>query len=762
MRKKWKWLALLFLIFIGLSWPISEPSDDLTSRVLLDRNGELLRVWLNTQQQYRIAPGDSLDAKYRTCVLFFEDQRFDWHPGIDPIAIMRAIRQNWRADKVQSGASTITMQLARLQHPRERTWYAKLMESWQALRLEWQRSKNQIFEEYASWVPMGSNVVGVSTASWRFLGHSPSKMTWAESALLAVLPNQPNSLHLEKGRKKLLEKRNRLLDRMAMEGVISLELAQAAQKEPLPTQGRNFHFAAPHYAEWVGRKISNKSHRGTLDLTMQRKVEFQLDLQLESLRHLGVRNAAVLVMETSTGKVRAYAGSQSWNDTLGIGRNDGISAARSTGSLLKPFLYGLALERGPWTQRSQVLDVPTYFKGFHPLNADEKYAGMVTFQEALVRSLNVPAVRLLQEYGIDDFYWWLKKARLNHLFRDIEGYGLPLILGGAEASLQELVPLYAMLLQEGIWRSPIYLENQEVDEIPLLSPGAAYATAQMLQDVQRPDIDEYHQWLQSQVPVAWKTGTSFGARDAWAIGGNAQWTIGVWIGNFKGGGIDGISGARSAAPLLFALMNDFTTRNQRTWIDPPVAHLRKVAVCSLSGDQPNENCPHVDSVLVPSGNRGMRSCDYHHKSLLNRQHTHEVCSRCWHPPDTQWVVRVSYPAEAIPFLRERGLIADALFEHNPTCPALSDKNSLQILYPQSQDHIFLPRNHMGQMEHFVAEAVHGNPQAKLWWFLDGKPLGQTIGLHKMPLQASPGSHVMIVQDLEGKSQTVRFVISQRS
>jgi len=749
------------LLLIGLTWPIQDYSENLTSRVLLDRNGELLRVWLNSQQQYRIASGDLLDSKYLTCVKFFEDKRFDWHFGIDPIAILRAIRQNWQAEKVRSGASTITMQLARLQKPRSRTWTSKSMEAWQAMRMEWQWSKEKIIVEYASWVPMGSNVVGVATASWRFLGHSPAQLTWAESALLAVLPNQPNSLHLEKGRKRLLEKRNRLLERMAKEGLLSRELASTAQKEPLPIKGRNFHFAAPHYAAWIGRKTPNQTLVGTLDLVIQRKVEYQLELHLETLRYLGVRNAAVFVMETATGKVRAYAGSQSWNDTLGIGRNDGVSAARSTGSLLKPFLYALALERGPWSQKSQLLDVPTYFKGFHPLNADEQYSGIVRFQEALVRSLNVPAVRLLQEYGLDDFYWWLKKARLEHLFREANDYGLPLILGGAEASLQELVPLYAMLLQEGQWISPVYFENQTAEEFQLLSPGTAYVTAQMLRDVQRPDIDEYHQWLRSQVPVAWKTGTSFGARDAWAIGGNSQWTIGVWVGNFKGGGIDGISGARSAAPLLFALINDLTSSKQRIWPDPPVSYLRKRAVCALSGDQPSENCSQVDSVLLPNGNRGMRPCSFHQKSLMNRKQSHEVCSRCWNPADTQWTVREVYPAEALLYLQRRGLMANKAIEHNPHCPAISDQNALQFIYPQAKDRIYLPVNHTGELEHFVAEAAHRNPQAQLWWFLDGKPVGQTVGNHRLPLQANPGSHTLVVQDGGGESHKVQFFVSQR-
>jgi len=755
------YLGLLALIAIMLSLPITPEPSGALSRVLLDTHGQLLRVWLNDQMQFRFPPGGELDPKYRTSVLEFEDRRFLWHFGVDPLAIGRAIWLNVHAGHVKSGASTLTMQVARMRDPSTRTLWAKAEEAFSALRMEWQWGKDGIFAEYASLAPMGGNVVGVEAACWRFFGHSPAHMTWAEASLLAVLPNQPSALNLVRERPGLLAKRNHLLARLSARQWMDTLTLHQAQAEPLPPGRGEFHFRAPHYAEQIALISPSGVVHGTLDVTTQELAERRAQEQLQRLSSLGVHNVAVLVMETSTGNVRAYVGSEDWDDTLLAGRNDGVVAARSTGSLLKPFLYGLALQRGPWTTNSLLEDVPTWYGAFAPLNADQEYSGLVPLKDALARSLNVPAVRMLSEYGLNDFYWWLKGAGLGHLFRAPENYGLPLVIGGAEASLMEMVPLYAMLVRKGSRPMARLWEGTPVDSQNVLSAGAAWQAAEMLTAVKRPDIDEYFQWLDNQVPVAWKTGTSFGARDAWAIGTNAQWTIGVWVGNFTGGGIDGISGARSAAPLLFTLFNDLTVRSQPTWPDPPNQHLRGVEICSYSGDLATEDCPRKEMLLIPDGVRGMRVCSFHHRVVTDRAGRYAVCSRCWNVADTAWKVETILPAQAREILQRKGSEMPTVYPHNPNCQALHDGPSFALVYPDEGARIFIPRDFDGKFQRMVAEASHPDPKARLHWFLDGKPLGSTVGQHRLALDLAEGTHELVVQDANAAYRRVKFQVARK-
>ena len=757
-------LACFVSLLVYLCIPVAEDAGSQVSRVLLDRRGQLVRVWLNQAHQVRFPPGAELSPKYRTCVEEFEDQRFRWHPGIDPVAVARALRQNFSSGHVQSGASTLTMQVARLRTPRDRTLWAKALEAAWSLRLEAHWSKPRIFAEYASLVPMGGNLVGVDAACWRFFGHSPAQLTWSEASLLAVLPNQPSALNLGKERPGLKRKRDRLLERLWKAGKLDTLTCALARQEPLPGSAGAFQFRAPQYAEQVALQAGPGFVTGTLDLRVQDLAERRAEEQVRRLQGIGARNVAVLVMETKTGMIRAYVGSQDWADTLSAGKNDGVVAKRSTGSLLKPFLYGLALQRGPWTPRSLLLDVPTWYGAFAPMNADQQYSGLVSMHDALVRSLNVPAVRMLADYGLDDFYWWLKGAGFGHLFRQPEGYGLPLILGGAEASLLELTPLYAMLLRDGRKVRPKLLAADSAtlpaDTVPLLNPGAAWLVAEILTDVKRPDIDEYHAWLDNQVPVAWKTGTSFGARDAWSIGVNAQWTIGVWIGNFEGHGIDGLSGAQSAAPLMFALFNDLTDRSRGTWVGAPNGHLRAIQVCPLSGDLAGPDCPRPELQLVPDGPRGARICALHRRMVTDRAGRFAVCSRCWNPADTAWSVETVTPPEARPYLEQRGLAAKKSIPHNPACTAVRGGTGLRLTYPDEGSRIFLPRGFEG-LRGMVAEAVSDDDEALLHWFVDGRPMGKTKGVHRLAMDLSEGAHELVVQDASGQVRRVRFQVARK-
>jgi len=723
-------LFLLFAIFgLSLLFPPQSRSDD--SKILFDSQGELLRVWLNKNEQYKFPKSEKISEKYKTAVLYFEDKRFNTHFGIDPAAVARAIGQNIKAGKIASGASTITMQAARLREPRKRTFFAKLIEAHTALRMEIRMSKDEIFAEYASLAPMGGNVVGVETACWRFFGHSPEQLTWAEAALLALLPNRPSALNLEKERETLLQRRNNLLKSIVKDE----ETLAAALEEALPKINANWRFKTPHYAEAVLSQFPNQTIlHGTIDGKVQEQLERIAKNYGQKIRESSNVNIAVLITETKTGKIKGYLGSLDYYDTLSKGMIDGVRARRSTGSILKPFLYALAIERGTYTPESLVEDIPTWFRGFSPHNSDKSFSGILPLKDALVRSLNVPAVRILSEYGVEDFHFWLKNAGLSGLSRSPEHYGLSLILGGGEASLQELVPLYSMLANDG-----------KKDQTPLLQPITAYHIRQML--------------VASKAPMSWKSGTSYGSRDAWAIGFNEQWTIGVWVGNFAGGSIPDLSGGSTAAPLLFSLFNSLS--NKQTQKKLPES-FENAEICALSGYKAKPICPHKKNIKLPINQAQNKTCTFHKEIIISKSTGFEVCSLCWNMEDTLHVIEETYAPAVRRELRRLGREPKPEPLHNPLCPAKKEEFQFSMVYPENGARLFLPSADALSSMGFVAIAAHKQRDAKLQWFLNGEFLGSTKGEHKMAVTVGNGEHRIGVQDTLGMYLETKFRVRAKA
>jgi len=750
-------LSCITAFFLSLLIPVK--NDDDCSKILFSSQDELLRVWLNKNEQYQFPKSEKISEKYKIAVLHFEDKRFNWHFGIDPVAVIRAIKQNVTAKKIQSGASTITMQVARLKRPRKRTFFAKLMETHFALRLELWKSKNEIFAEYASLAPMGGNIIGAETACWRFFGHGGEQITWAEAALLALLPNKPSALNLEKEREKLLTRRNNLLKSLAKAGYIDTETLNSSLQESLPKVNADWRFKTPHYAEAVLSLFPNQNtFHGTIDNKIQARLEKIAKNYGQRIREYSNVNIAVLITETKTGKIRGYLGSLDYYDSLSKGMIDGVRAHRSTGSIMKPFLYALAIERGPYTPESLIEDVPTWFKGFSPQNSDKSFNGIVPLREALVRSLNVPAVKILSEYGVEDFHFWLQKAGLTGLSRSSESYGLSLILGGGEASLQELVPLYSMLMNDGKRTDLKWLEDSIPDKNEhLLQAVTAYHIKEILTSVKRPDFEQYHLQFNSHIPVAWKTGTSYGSRDAWAIGVNEQWTIGVWVGNFAGGSVANLSGSSSAAPLLFSLFNNLSDNKRKLWGEfPKDAKFEEVKICALSGYKATPICPHKKNILLPINRMQSKTCPIHKEIIISKSTGYEVCSLCWNVEDTLHIVEERYPPSVRNELRKTGREPKAETLHNPRCPAKKEAAQFSIVYPENGAKLFLPSKDAISEMGFIAVAAHKQRDAELQWFLDGAFLGATKSEHKMTVTVGSGEHRIGVQDTLGIYLESRF------
>jgi penicillin-binding protein 1C len=755
-------LIFIFPFIIYLCWPPSNPFPSNYSRILYDAKGELLQATLASDQQLRFPLSiDSLPEKYIRAVLTWEDRRFFSHPGVDILSIAKSFILNIQKNDRVRGASTITMQTVRLAHPGKRTYLRKILECITSLKYSLHFSKQKILKMYAAHVPMGGNTVGIESASYRYYGTPLKEITWSQAALLAVLPNAPSMINIEHQRGQLKKKRDLLLSQLLTRHYIDSLTYRTACTEELPEPQSRIPFKTPHFTQFAYSSCKATVIHSTLDYSMQFHAESIMRSFMAHLNSEGIRNCAVLISDTKTGAVKVYIGSQSFFDTVSSGQVDGVQALRSSGSTLKPFLVAKALDRGPFTMKTQIHDVPTWYGNFAPMNADQQFRGLVTMEEMLIQSLNIPAVRLLHAYGVSDFYTFLKdQAGISSLTRTAEGYGLSLILGGAEVSLWDLCALYRTLGNSGKY-THLYFDTPQQESHQIFSRGAAWLTLEALRNVKRPEVEYYRQYFTEQLPVAWKTGTSYGQKDAWAIGVNAQWTIGVWVGNFNGEGNQLLGGSRSAGPLLFSLFRNFTDSKTTTWFEKPEIDLKKIEICSESGLLPNEYCPQRERIEIPECSYTTKLCSMHKHICMGKSSGYEVCSRCWDTPDTIWTVKTILDPAVVSIYKKSGRNFDVLPLHNPQCKMVSSHSTIEIEYPLDDHTIQIPRNYKGEYEKLVLKANYQRPSGHLFWYLNTVFIGETIDNHSIAVNLESNDYVLTVQDEEGATAEVRFMVFRK-
>ncbi|HYX07250.1 MAG TPA: penicillin-binding protein 1C, partial [Bacteroidales bacterium] len=609
-------LLACFLYLIGSPRQVF---DDPTSTVIIGRDGTLIGALIADDGQWRFPCDAAVPEKFRKCILTFEDKNFYKHYGYDPAAILRALYLNIRNGSIVSGASTITMQVIRLSRKgRSRSIKEKITEIILASRLELSRTKNEILALYASNAPFGGNVVGLDAASWRYFGRKPSDLSWAESATLAVLPNAPALIHPGRNRSLLLEKRNRLLNRLFQTGQIDTVTYQLALLEPLPEKPLPLPDEAPHLLARMNKDHNGQISETTIDPKLQYFVNKIINHHYQQLKFNHIYNIAVLVADNETGNVLAYNSNVLSEDCQGHGEDvDLITAPRSSGSVLKPLLYATMLDKGELLPDMLIPDVPTHFNGFSPENYDHTYSGAVPASHALARSLNVPAVRMLKQYGVERFHYLLRKLGFSTITYPAEHYGLSLILGGAEISLWDLTGVYSGLSRNlshfselnGNYNSADLhalrlLKNDKKENIlyhssqqeNILSAASLFITFNVMVDVNRPAAESSWRSYNSSRKIAWKTGTSYGNRDAWALGLTKKYTVGVWVGNASGEGRPLLTGLNAAAPVLFDVFEHLPASE---WFLQPYDDMTKTGVCHESGYRASQHCPVVDSVWVP-------------------------------------------------------------------------------------------------------------------------------------------------------------------
>ncbi len=751
-----------------------------TSFVIEDSKGELLNAAIAADGQWRFPADKQVPDKFAKCITAYEDKRFYYHWGIDPVATGRAVKQNLTGGKVVSGASTITMQVIRLYRNKPRTFWQKTVEMVLATRLEFSYSKKEILALYAGNAPFGGNVVGLEAASWRYYGRKPDQLSWAETATLAVLPNSPALIHPGRNRQTLMDKRNSLLKKLWKNGTIDSATCALSCVEPLPDKPHALPEMAPHLLgrfrlDYQRQQIAVSTRlRTTLSGELQQNVNDILYRHHQQLKANGINNAAALVLDVETGHSLAYVGNvYDPADPEVESFVDIIQAPRSPGSTLKPLLYAGMLNDGLLLPHALLPDVPTQIAGYMPQNFDQRFDGAVPASRALSRSLNVPAVKMLQQYRSERFLVLLKKLGITTMNKPATHYGLSMILGGGETTLWELAGVYASLARTLLhleqyngkydgddYHAPGYRPDETIQskytpsKYGILDAGAVWYAFQAMEEVMRPGEEFIWQHFSSSKRIAWKTGTSFGFRDGWAIGVTPQHVVGVWVGNADGEGRPGLTGVSTAAPIMFDI---FRLLNTVGAFDAPPGKLRKIAVCHQSGFRAGEYCIERDSLDVPEA--GLRSpvCPYHQLIHLDAGGQYRVTADCESPQLMQhkpWFVLP--PAMEHFYKASHSYIPLPPFK--PGCNIVEQGRSMELIYPKPGARIYIPVEIDGSLGQTVFKATHRQQGASIFWHLDNQFVGTTTDFHQMPLRPSPGRHTLTIVDDDGEQIQLPFEI----
>lgn len=779
-KKKSIILVLFAGLFVWFVCCLPKPLfNDSYSVVVNDSEGNLLSAKIADDGQWRFPKTERLNPKFSACILAFEDEYFFKHPGVNPVSIWRAFKQNRKAGKVVSGGSTITMQLTRLMRKHQkRTYTEKFIELIWALRIELSHSKKEILELYCSHAPFGTNVVGVDAAAWRYFGRGLSQLSWAECATLAVLPNSPSIIYPGKNQDKLKQKRDRLLHKLANLTLIDEETYQLAIQEPLPQKP----FPLPNRSRHLLNKLVAENKTGnkfntTIQSDVQDKVLEILTRHALQFKQNEIHNICALVLDVKNNEVVSYVGNTPIKDKEPHGEDvDVITSNRSTGSLLKPYLYGFMLNDGQLLPNMLVPDIPTQIAGYVPQNFNFTYDGAVPAKQALSRSLNIPAVKMLQQYTIDKFLDRLKQIGLSSMNRPADNYGLSLILGGGEAKLWDMCAAYAGMARvlnnynatqkyhEQDWNKPKYLKDQKPEtsntkpETNVISAASIWLTFEAMAEVGRPDIDASWQRLGNAQKIAWKTGTSFGFRDGWAIGISGNYVVGVWVGNADGEGRPGLTGISAAAPVLFEIFGSLPKSN---WFKMPVSDLKQVMVCKQSGCLTSPYCTDTKKEWIPKQSNVSISCSYHKPIHMDATGQYRVTDACVSPLDMKTVSWFILPPAQEYYFKTKNPTYKSLPPYKLGCEPEVER-SMEMIYPKSGTVIYIPYELSGEQGKTVFEIAHRNSSSTVFWHLDGALVGTTTHIHQLGLSPAKGKHMLSLSDNTGETLTIPFeVVSEK-
>jgi penicillin-binding protein 1C len=764
MIKKVKYWIIVSLLIASSVWylvfALPKPLfDKPTSTIIESSEGILLGGSIAADGQWRFPEIEKVPDKIALAVTHFEDEYFYWHPGFNPISLLRAARQNLKKGGIHSGGSTISMQTIRLASGNPaRSYFEKLKELILATRLELGYSKEEILAMYVSNAPFGGNVVGIEAAAWRYYKRKPSELSWSEAATMAVLPNAPSLIYPGKNQSILLKKRNRLLYKLWQNNVIDESSYMLALEELLPQKPNALPQFAAHLLDLADKKSKGKKVITTVKNELQEHVNNVVSKHHNQLRLQEIHNLACIVVSIENGEILAYVGNANDPKNEHANRVDIIQSPRSSGSILKPFLYQKMLDEGYILPKTLLPDVP--LKAFENYSRD--YEGAVPADEALARSLNLPAVHMLRTFGVQKFKNVLENYGFQHFTQSSSHYGLSLIIGGGEITLMELAQAYANMARqlnypkknENDFLESTFIKNvQNVKhEVKFANTWATYQTLNALKEVVRPESEAGWQNFKSN-SISWKTGTSHGFRDAWAVGINAKYVVAVWVGNADGEGRPNMTGTSVAAPVLFDVFEQLVSETGHNPSKEPTIPLK---ICKQSSYLWTEACPEFEIISVPSSNLKITSCPYHKEIFLDKTDQYQVNSSCYAinemhkkkwfvlPPQMAWYYQKKHPTYLSP------------------PPYLSDCNNFStgfaLIYPKDLSKIYVPINLGNEREKVIFEAVHAQKEAVLYWQMDNEYLTETHGIHKIEIAPTRGTHLLSITDQNGTSILNQFMV----
>ena len=735
----------IFLLFLLLNRVFPLPDRIEYSTIVTDDKGEVIHAFLTHDQQWRMKTDlTEISPLLRKTIIEKEDKYFYYHPGVNPLAMGRAIVRNIWSLRRTSGASTITMQVARELEPKRRTYWNKLIEVFRAFQLEWKYSKDQILLLYLNKAPYGGNIQGVKSASILYFGKNPDHLSLAEITALSVIPNRPSTLVMGKHNDLIVAERNKWLRRWAREKIFTPKEIEDALAEPLTAKRGVVPELVPQLA-WKLKKTGGDIIHTTVELNTQLKVEKLVKDYSRTLSLKNIRNAAVIVIDNRTHRVVSYVGSADFHDSTDGGQVNGAAAIRQPGSTLKPLLYGLCIDAGLLTPKMTIMDVPVNFDGYVPENYDRRFNGYVSMEYALGHSLNIPAVRSLKALGTDELIRKLSLCDFRQVDKDRNKLGLSMILGGCGATLEELTGLYSIFANEGRWIRPRYtmddtagdgagpgvlgapLRNawRPAGERPLdgidtaagkrvLSPAAAFMINEVLSKVNRPDFPVNWQSTEHLPKIAWKTGTSYGRRDAWSIGYNKRYTVGIWVGNFSGVGIPELSGANVATPLLFTVFNTIDYDDDNSWFSQP-ADCDIRMVCTETGLPPGEYCSHlVTDYFIPLISPA-KKCDNMQELFVSPDEKVSYCRVCLPESGYKKKVYKVIPPEMRDYFEANKIAYVPIPPHNPACEKLFNDGGPVVISPANGSEYLINRK---DPEPVQLRCKVGNDVGKVYWYIN--------------------------------------------
>ncbi len=745
-----RWLAALAAVPVALlvalyAVPLPTRLAEPGSTIVQYRDGTTAYVFLSPDDRWRIpVSAREVDPAYLRALLRLEDKRFWRHPGVDPLAVLRAAWIDLSRGRAVSGASTLTMQLVRVLEPRPRTLRSKAVEAFRALQLELRLGKPRILGAYLSHAPFGRNVEGVEAASLAYFGHGARALTPAEIATLLAVPQDPNHrFPSPRNRERLRAARGRVAERLG---------APLGPASPVPDRLLPFPREASHAAVWLhGLEPALPRLRTTLDRGIQATAARILAGAAPALALEGIHNGAAVVIDHVAGEVRALVGNVEPDDPSHGGQIAGFAQRRSTGSTLKPFLYAAAIDRGLALPDELVADVPSRFGGYAPHNYDQSFAGLVRLEEALSQSLNVPFVRLLSRFGVPEFIGLLGRLGARGVEDDPGRYGLSAVVGGVEISPLELAQLFTALAEDGLARPARLLASEPATAgTRIFSPGATFLTRRALYRRDRPDFPARRELSGVPASIHWKTGTSYGHRDAWAVGSGPRHTAIVWLGNFDEQPSPDLVGAEAAGPLFFdvleALDGKLPPRSEA-----PTQDLTQVDLCAVSGFLPTPACPERRHSLALRRRVPTKSCPYHVAVDVDVSSGLALSPTCRAGRRFERRSFLSWPASVRRWLVDEQRRSPELPAFAPGCELGGVREPPSIVSPPSREVAFLIPGVPAERQSIALEAESRSPSSRLSWFVDGELLGTYPAGQRAFWTPRPGQHQIVVMDEAGLS-----------